>query len=209
MGFVTAALVATNYTENGWGLTRAPEHITQRLQERLYKTLEVTKIEKMECDAESMEEGGECGEREILEPKGHGSRKEHFINVIGGEEHARPIMISDHAQNRDILEEMKPMFEWWSGKELEGSIAYGIRAYRNDSNLLMHIDKSSTHVISGIYHVDRSDDAEPWPIVIEDFQGNTNQVYLEPGDILFYESSKCFHGRPQTFIGSYYASLFM
>ena len=27
-------------------------------------------------------------------------------------------------------------------------------------------------------------------IVIEDFKGNTNQVYLEPGDILFYESSK-------------------
>ena len=34
-------------------------------------------------------------------------------------------------------------------------------------------------------------------------------MYLEPGDLLFYESSKCFHGRPQTFIGSYYASLFM
>eukprot|EP01083_Nonionella_stella_P309172 1093872_1 len=95
----------------------------------------------------------------------------------------------------DILEEMKPMFEWWSGIDLEGSIAYGIRAYRNDSNLLMHIDKSSTHIISGIFHVDRSEDAEPWPIVIEDFRGNTNQVYLEPGDVLFYESSKCFHGR--------------
>ena len=83
-----------------------------------------------------------------------------------------------------------------SGIELQPSIAYGIRAYRNDSNLLMHVDKSTTHVISGIYHVDRSDDAEPWPIVIEDFRGNTNQVYLAPGDVLFYESSKCFHGRP-------------
>ncbi len=62
---------------------------------------------------------------------------------------------------------------------------------------------------SGIYHVDHSEDSEPWPIVIEDFQGNVNQVYLESGDILFYESSKCFHGRPQTFIGSYYASIFM
>ncbi len=73
----------------------------------------------------------------------------------------------------------------------------------------MHADKSSTHVISGIYHIGRSEDAEPWPIVIEDFQGNTNQVFLEPGDILFYESSKCFHGRPQTFVGGYYASIFM
>jgi len=207
MGFITSAMVTTNYTENGWGLTRAPEHLTRRLQERLHKNLEVARIEKAECGAQDGETG-ECipTEREILEPRG---RKEHFINVIGGEDHSRPIMIADGGENHDILEEMKPMFEWWSGVDLVGSIAYGIRAYRNDSNLLMHIDRSSTHVISGIFHVDRSDDAEPWPIVIEDFHGNTNQVYLEPGDVLFYESSKCFHGRPQTFIGGYYASLFM
>lgn len=214
MAFMTAALVATNYTETGWGLTRAPDHILRRLQERLYNSLEVTRVEtKQECTVN--EEGGEetciAIETEVYEPKvGVGrSRKEHFINVIEADDHARPIMITDSADNQAILDEMKPMFEWWSGKELKGSIAYGIRAYRNDSNLLMHVDKSSTHVISGIFHVDRSDDAEPWPIVIEDFQGNVNQVYLEPGDVLFYESSKCFHGRPQTFIGSYYASIFM
>ena len=204
MGFITSALVASNYTENGWGLTRAPEHITKRLQERLHSSLRVKKIvTEGTCSAEDQ---GDCVEREVVEPRG---RKEHYINVIGGEDDSRPIMVSDPRDNADILEEMKPMFEWWSGVELKGSIAYGIRAYRNDSNLLMHIDKSSTHVISGIFHVDRSDDAEPWPIVIEDLQGKTNQVYLEPGDLLFYESSKCFHGRPQTFIGSYYASLFM
>lgn len=181
---MTSALV-TNYTENGWGLTRAPEHITERLQQRLNRTL--------------LEEG-------IIDPSGKYTRPEHHIPVIGGE---RPIMITDGNDNRQVLNEMKPMFEWWSGIDLQPSIAYGIRAYRNDSNLLMHVDKASTHVISGIYHVGRSEDAEPWPIVIEDFRGNTNQVYLTPGDILFYESSKCFHGRPQTFIGGYYASLFM
>ena len=206
MGFITSALVASNYTENGWGLTRAPEHITKRLQERLHKSLEVKKIVSEGTCGSAEDDQGSCVKREIVEPNG---MKEHYINVIGGEDDSRPIMVSDHQDNKDILEEMKPMFEWWSGLELVGSIAYGIRAYRNDSNLLMHIDKSSTHVISGIFHVDRSDDAEPWPIVIEDLQGNTNQVYLAPGDILFYESSKCFHGRPQTFIGSYYASLFM
>lgn len=166
------------------------------------------KIETRRCD----DSGEEClvSEEEVLEPIGWGARKEHFIDVIEAEDHARPIMINgEDGENDDILREMQPMFEWWSGIELRPSIAYGIRAYRNDSNLLMHVDKSSTHVISGIFHVDRSDDAEPWPIVIEDFQGNTNQVYLAPGDVLFYESSKCFHGRPQKFIGSYYASLFM
>jgi len=184
VSIMTSALIAPNYTENGWGLTRAPEHITERLQQRLNRTL--------------LEEG-------IIDPSGKYTRQEHHIPVIGGE---RPIMIIGN-DNRQILNEMMPMFEWWSGIDLQPSIAYGIRAYRNDSNLLMHIDKPSTHVISGIYHVGRSEDAEPWPIVIEDFHGNTNQVYLTPGDILFYESSKCFHGRPQTFIGGYYASLFM
>jgi len=220
LSLMTSAILTTNYTENGWGLTRAPEHITKRLQERLHSSLELSKVEVTSCDSENNdtdEEDGqhekECvviGEKQIVQlVGGDDTYKEHFVEVIEAEEHARPIMISNRDDNRDILNEMKPMFEWWSGLELEGSIAYGIRAYRNDSNLLMHADKANTHIISGIYHVGRSDDAEPWPIVIEDFQGNTNQVYLEPGDILFYESSKCFHGRPQTFVGGYYASLFM
>lgn len=206
---MTSATLATNYTENGWGLTRAPEHITKQLQERLFSSLGVAKtVERKICN----NVGEECVRNvtEILEPiHGAATKKEHFIKTIEGEDHSRPIMIGSPSDNNDILHEMQPLFEWWSGLELTPSIAYGIRAYRNDSNLLMHIDKASTHIISGIFHVDRSDDAEPWPIVIEDFHGNTNQVYLAPGDLLFYESSKCFHGRPQTFIGSYYASIFL
>ena len=73
----------------------------------------------------------------------------------------------------------------------------------------MHVDRSRTHIISSIIHVDHSEDSEPWPIVIEDFQGNTNEVVLESGDMLFYESSKCLHGRPKKFKGSWYSSLFV
>jgi predicted 2-oxoglutarate/Fe(II)-dependent dioxygenase YbiX len=73
----------------------------------------------------------------------------------------------------------------------------------------MHTDKAQTHVISCILHIDSSEDAEPWPIVIEDFQGNTNEVILTSGDLLFYESSKCLHGRPKTFNGSWYSSIFV
>ena len=50
---------------------------------------------------------------------------------------------------------------------------------------------------------------EPWPIFIEDFHGRTHEVILTPGDILFYESSKCFHGRPKRFNGGWYSSLFV
>jgi predicted 2-oxoglutarate/Fe(II)-dependent dioxygenase YbiX len=75
--------------------------------------------------------------------------------------------------------------------------------YRNNSSLHMHVDKVKTHVISCILHVDHSEDSEPWPIFIEDFQGNTNEVVLESGDLMFYESSKCIHGRPRKFKGSW------
>lgn len=73
----------------------------------------------------------------------------------------------------------------------------------------MHVDKTSTHVISCIYHIASSDDAEPWPIVIEDYAGKTNSVVLKPGDMLLYESAKNFHGRPSYFNGSWYTSLFV
>jgi hypothetical protein len=143
LGIMTASLIAQNYTENGWGLTRAPEHITKRLQERLHSTLDTV---EMACDSD----GGNCrfeeGER-LVPAKHKGARKEHFVNVIEAEDHARPVMISDYRDNDAILDEMKPMFEWWSGQELVGSTAYGIRAYRNDSNLLMHVDRPDTHVI--------------------------------------------------------------
>ena len=51
----------------------------------------------------------------------------------------------------------------------------------------MHVDRIQTHVISIILHIDSSEDASPWPIYIEDFHGNTHEVILTPGDILFYE----------------------
>lgn len=64
-------------------------------------------------------------------------------------------------------------------------------------------------MISFILHIDSSDDAEPWPILIEDLQGTTHEVTLTSGDLLFYESSKCFHGRPRPFNGSWYSSVFV
>ena len=37
----------------------------------------------------------------------------------------------------------------------------------------------------------------------------THEVTLTSGDLLFYESSKCFHGRPRPFNGSWYSSVFV
>ena len=61
---------------------------------------------------------------------------------------------------------------------------YGLRVYQNESNLLMHVDKVEDHVISSIFHVDHAydDDAEPWPIVIEAFDGTTHEVRQRGAD---------------------------
>ena len=38
---------------------------------------------------------------------------------------------------------------------------------------------------------------------------DTHEVTLTSGDMLLYESSKCFHGRPRKFNGSWYTSVFV
>merc|ERR1712157_237866 len=65
------------------------------------------------------------------------------------------------------------------------------------------------HIISCILHIDHDHTGDDWPLIIEDFDGNTNEVTLQPGDMLLYESSKCFHGRPKPFHGAWYSSLFL
>ncbi|RYG64377.1 hypothetical protein EON64_14125 [archaeon] len=68
-----------------------------------------------------------------------------------------------------------------------------------------------THVISSIVHVghDYQGGQDPWPIEIEDHDGRVHSVTLEPGQMLFYESASCLHGRRQAFKGRYYASIFV
>merc|ERR1712107_236650 len=111
----------------------------------------------------------------------------------------------------EVLQELKPLHEQWGGVKLLGSIAYGLRLYKNLSSLLMHIDKTETHIISSIFHVDHKydNDDDPWPIELEDHSGHVQSVDLKPGQMLMYESAKCLHGRPKVFKGEYYSSVFI
>ena len=87
---------------------------------------------------------------------------------------------------------------------------YGFWLYKNLSQLYMHTDKIQTHILSFIYHIGSSKDLEPWTIYIESFNdGETYEVVLSPGHILFYKLTKCFHGRPKPFIGTWYTSIFV
>jgi len=173
---IHSALICPNFTENGWGLTRAPQPLVDDLRRSLHRGL---------ADDTPEETVTQC---------------------IEGQN--RPKFIKQDDLNKRALRELKHIHEAWAGVKLRGNNAYGLRVYRNESSLNMHIDKTETHIISSILHVDHDPMGDPWPIVIEDFQGNLNEVNLEPGDMLLYESSKCFHGRPRKFNGLWYSSLF-
>eukprot|EP00536_Pseudo-nitzschia_multiseries_P008952 jgi/Psemu1/66768/estExt_Genemark1.C_2380036 len=135
-----------------------------------------------------------------------GPRLEPDVEVIDGD---TPWFIDRPDLTKRVLEELQHYPEAWVNVELTAHQAYGFRLYRNNSQLLMHIDRPQTHVISFILHIDSSEDADPWPILIEDYHGNTHEIVLTSGDIVFYESSKVFHGRPHRFNGSWYSSVFV
>ena len=108
----------------------------------------------------------------------------------------------------DIHERLRPLHEEWSGAKLEPTAAYGLRVYRDGQTLIPHVDRSATHVISSIVHVDHDED-EPWPLTILGHDDEFHEVVLEPGQMLLYESAVCSHGRPTPFRGRSYCSIFL
>eukprot|EP00986_Skeletonema_menzelii_P014884 scaffold10534_cov150-Skeletonema_menzelii.AAC.3 len=187
---VHSALLSPNFTEFGWGITKGPKSLVDALHENLMNGLE---------HAEDL----------LVEDENRDSEDDYDEDFEDSENPLeRPLMIPNEHLNQRALEELLPIQEAWSGVQLKGEIAYGLRVYRNQSNLQMHIDDPTTHIISSILHVGHDPEGEPWPLVIEDFQGNTHEIYLETGDMLLYESSKCFHGRPKRYNGKWYSSLF-
>ena len=122
---------------------------------------------------------------------------------------ATPKFILQEAFNQGIMADLKPVHEQWSKTSLLPSACYGFRIYQNGSTLNMHHDMARDRIISSIVHVGHDPDSEPWPIVIEGFDGRTYEVVLEAGEMLLYESAKCMHGRPRPFRGKWYSSLFI
>ena len=137
---LSAGLLQKNFTEHGFGLTRAPEPLMVDLRKAIRDGVE------------------------------KGPRLESYINAIT---EPRPWFIDRPDLTKRVLDELQEYSEAWVGFQLTPVTAYGFRLYRNTSRLHVHVDKTQTHVISFILHIDSSDDAEPWPILIEDLQGST------------------------------------
>ena len=49
---------------------------------------------------------------------------------------------------------------------------------------------------------------EPWRLEILDFADRMHEVEMAPGDIVYYESARCLHGRMRPLNGTGYVNLF-
>jgi len=108
----------------------------------------------------------------------------------------------------EVREVLRPLAEAWSGVLLEHTSTYGVRRYTNHSWLVAHLDRLGTHVVSTIINLGQEVE-EDWVLYIKDHQGNTHQVVLAPGEMVWYESARLVHGRMQHMRGSYYDNMFL
>ena len=108
------AMLSQNFTQYGWGLTRAPTELVDYLKQNLHDGLDKAK-EEVELD--------------IISSGGSDDDSPYF---------QRPLFIHQDSLNQLVLEELQSMHEEWSGIPLIGQTAYGLRIYRNESVLHMH-----------------------------------------------------------------------
>lgn len=105
---------------------------------------------------------------------------------------------------------LREMVSAWIGGAipLENTDIYGIRRYEDGARLLTHVDREATHAVSLIVNVEQVAMREPWMVEIYDFAGRLHEVSMEPGDVVYYESAKCLHGRMKPLQGASYSNFF-
>jgi hypothetical protein len=103
---------------------------------------------------------------------------------------------------------LMPLVEAWAGVELELTDIYGMRRYEDGARLLTHVDREQTHAASLIINVAQHNIREPWMLEIYDFAGRLHEIIMEEGDIVYYESARCLHGRMRALHGDAYINLF-
>eukprot|EP01033_Poteriospumella_lacustris_P017249 gene17249-12337_t len=114
-----------------------------------------------------------------------------------------PFKLKKYWQSR-----LKPLVEAWVGVPLELTDIYGMRRYEDGARLLTHVDREATHACSLIVNVAQHAIREPWHIEVYDHADRLHEVEMNEGDIVYYESARCLHGRMQPLRGAYYVNLF-
>jgi prolyl 4-hydroxylase len=118
------------------------------------------------------------------------------------------LLFQDEEFNQQLMNDLQPDHEEWSGLQLKKAACYGIRVYQPRSYLYNHVDRARTHIVSSTICVDHRLDKN-WPLYIEDLKGNPHEVSIEPGEMVFFEGASLKHGRPYALEGEYYANIFV
>lgn len=129
-----------------------------------------------------------------------------FINSDSQEVPSTLLELNDDLK-KEIHKSLKGPLEKWSGSSLEPTFVYGIRNYRKGAVLVPHRDREKTHIISAIINIDKDLDKD-WPLMIEDHFYRKHSIFLEPGEVVFYESARLLHGRPEPLLGRSFANIF-
>ena len=108
----------------------------------------------------------------------------------------------------ELIKEMNIRLTKWIDYKtfLKHTATYGIREYKQGSRLKNHYDKKESHIISAIIHLEAD---KPWNLYIEDHNFKPHNITMEYGDVVFYESTTCLHGRPSTFEGTSYKNMYI
>jgi len=128
--------------------------------------------------------------------------------------HSKMVSVEDsglrgggHRLKQKIWDAAKNTISEWTGHELTQCSLYGIRVYYEGSVLAPHVDRLPL-VSSAIINVDQDVD-EPWPLEVISHDGRAENVTMEPGDMVLYESHSVIHGRPFPLKGRYFANIFV
>lgn len=142
--------------------------------------------------------------------------KEHVIT--GGEKTSNLFTLEAIPQKRDMLFDMlRPLHEKFCGQTLDNAFIYGVRSYLEGADLKQHRDRIQTHHISSIILLEKDLNCgckhkkygDDWALDLQSHDGTWNKVYLEPKQILLYESAKCSHGRDERFQGTNYRNFYL
>jgi len=117
------------------------------------------------------------------------------------------IQISHYLKSRWQVR-LKRLVEIWANERLETTSMYGMREYTKGARLITHVDREETHAASLIVNIAQGNVTTPWTIEVHDHADRLHEVVMAPGDIVYYESAKCLHGRNTPLSGGYYVNLF-
>merc|ERR1719238_1704296 len=90
-----------------------------------------------------------------------------------------------NAVSQYVMQQLK---EWTGQNVNEQTSVYGVREYHRGSICGLHVDNTETHAFSAIYQVDQRGMDEPWASDYVTHQGEEGKAYLQPGEVLLYES---------------------